>query len=104
MLDPALIQHAQQFHFRPFTGHHAQTLITNPDGSLTREVHDWLPFARAVLDTWLRTNRDKAREIFICPELGPNYGAYGLSTFPDSWEDARRLRLLVDDLWREALA
>jgi hypothetical protein len=99
-----LVQHAQQFHFRPFNGHHAQVAITNADGSLTQEVIDWLPFAEQVLRCWLDANGDSDREIFICPELGPVEGGYALSTFPNSWEDAKVLRIEIDRLWQRITA
>ncbi|WP_026441403.1 hypothetical protein [Pseudacidobacterium ailaaui] len=99
LVRPDLIQNAQQFHFRPFNGHHVQIPITNRDGGLTKEVLDWLPFASALLECWLADNRNHEREIFICPELGPVEGGYALSTFPDSWEDAKRLRLEIQKLW-----
>jgi len=73
-----LIQHAQQFHFRPFNGHHVQVPITDDHGNLTPEVRDWLPFAEALLKCWLEGNRHTNREIFICPELGPVAGGYAL--------------------------
>ncbi len=98
---PDLIQRAQQFHFRPFNGHHVQVPITNAKGDLTPEVRDWLPFAEALLTCWLDGNRNTAREILICPELGPVEGGYALSTFPNSWEDAKILRVLIDDLWKK---
>jgi sugar phosphate isomerase/epimerase len=99
-----LIQRAQQFHFRPFNGHHAQVPITDGQGNLTQEAHDWLPFAEALLRCWLEGNRDNGREIFICPELGPVEGGYALSTFPNSWEDAKVLRLEIDRLWKQVTA
>lgn len=99
LLRPDLIQHAQQFHFRPFNGHHVQVPITGPDGELTREVRDWLPFAEALLRCWLAGNAEAAREIFICPELGPIEGGYALSTFPDVWKDAQVLRSEIERLW-----
>jgi hypothetical protein len=68
---PDLVRHAQQFHFRPFNGHHCQIPVTDGRGNLAPEFRDWLPFAEALLKTWLKGNRGKAREIFICPELGP---------------------------------
>jgi hypothetical protein len=101
---PDLIQHAQQFHFRPFNGHHAQVPITCGDGELTPEVRDWLPFAKAVLRCWLEGNRNNGREIFICPELGPVEGGYALSAFRNSWEEAKTLRREIDQLWADALA
>jgi len=101
LVRPDLIQHAQQFHFRPFNGHHAQVPVTDGKGNLTREFEDWLPFAEALLQCWLDGNRDKNREIFICPELGPITGGYCLSTFHDSWEDKKLLRQEIDALWRK---
>lgn len=95
-----LVQHAQQFHFRPFNGHHAQVPITRADGQLTQEVLDWFPFAEDVLRCWLAGNHGSGREIFICPELGPVEGGYALSTFPSSWEGAVILRREIDNLWR----
>lgn len=99
LVRPDLIQHAQQFHFRPFNGHHAQVPITDRHGNLTPEVRDWLPFAEALLKCWLEGNRHTDREIFICPELGPVEGGYALSTFRNSWEEKQILRLEMDRLW-----
>ena len=104
LVRPDLIQRAQQFHFRPFSGHHVQVPITDSNGSLTQEVRDWLLFAEALLNIWLEGNRNTDREIFICPELGPVEGGYALSTFPNSWEDAKVLRVVIDDLWKKVTA
>jgi hypothetical protein len=101
---PDLIQRAQQFHFRPFNGHHAQVPVTDGRGNLTPEVKDWFPFAEAVLRCWLDGNRDSGREIFICPEMGPVEGGYALSAFPNSWEDAKILRGEIDRLWKKVTA
>lgn len=103
LVRPELVQRAQQFHFRPFNGHHCQVPITDARGALTQEVRDWLPFAEAVLRCWLDGNRDNGREIFICPELGPVLGGYALSTFPNSWEQAKVLRGEIDALWQRAV-
>ena len=99
-----LIQHAQQFHFRPFNGHHAQVPVTDGRGNLTMEVRDWLPFAEALLKCWLEGNRDSEREIFVCPELGPLESGYALSIFPSSWEDAKVLRAEIEKLWSKVAA
>ena len=104
LVRPDLIQRAQQFHFRPFNGHHVQVPITDGKGNLTPEFKDWLPFAEALLRCWLDGNRHTNREIFICPELGPVVGGYCLSTFPNSWEDAKVLRGEIDKLWRKVTA
>jgi len=104
---PDLVRRAQQFHLRPFNGHHVQVPITDGNGALTPEVQDWLPFAEALLTCWLDANGDAeseidaGREIFVCPELGPVDGGYALSTFPDSWEDAKVLRIEIDNLWKK---
>jgi len=103
LLRSDLVQAAQQFHFRPFNGHHAQVPITRPDGQLTDEVHRWLPFAEAVLRCWLDGNRNTSREIFICPELGPVDGGYALTSFPNPWEDAKVLRDQLQRLWSRLL-
>jgi len=102
LVRPDLIQRAQQFHFRPFNGHHAQVPITDGHGKLTPEVRDWLPFAEALLNCWLEGNRNSGREIFICPELGPIEGGYALSTFPNSWDEAKILRNEIDQLGKTA--
>lgn len=103
LVRPDLVRHAQQFHFRPFNGHHVQVPITDGKGAITQEVKDWLPFAEAVLRCWLEGNRDNGREIFICPELGPVVGGYALSTFPNSWEDAKVLRGEIEKLWKRVV-
>jgi hypothetical protein len=100
LVRPDLIQNAQQFHLRPFNGHHAQVPITDGTGRLTQEVKDWLPFAKATLACWLEGNRESDREIFVCPELGPVEGGYALSTFPNSWEDAKVLRTEIEAIWQ----
>lgn len=102
LVRPDLIQHAQQFHFRPFNGHHVQVPITDGRGNLTQEVKDWLPFAGEILKCWLDGNKNSGREIFICPELGPVEGGYALSTFQNSWEEVRILRGEIDKLWERA--
>jgi hypothetical protein len=104
LVRPDLIQRAQQFHFRPFNGHHAQVPITDGHGDLTPEVKDWLPFAEALLRCWLDGNKNSGREIFICPELGPVEGGYALSTFRNSWEEKQILRVEIDKLWRRLTA
>jgi hypothetical protein len=98
---PDLIQRAQQFHFRPFNGQHVQVPITDRKGNLTSEFKDWLPFAKALLKCWLAGNKNSDREIFICPELGPVEGGYALSTFPNSWEDAKIVRGEIARLWKK---
>jgi len=100
---PDLIQRAQQFHFRPFNGHHCQVPVTDGKGNLTQEVKDWLPFAEAVLKCWLQGNKGTDRDIFVCPEMGPVPGGYNLTTLPNSWDDAKVLRVEIDKLWKKLI-
>jgi sugar phosphate isomerase/epimerase len=104
LVRPDLIQRAVQFHFRPFNGHHVQVPITRPDGALTAEVEAWRPFGKAVMRLWLEGNRNTGREMMICPELGPVEGGYALESFPNSWEDAKRLRKEIVRMWDEVIA
>ncbi len=99
-----LVQNAQQFHFRPFNGQHMQLPITDGRGGLTKEVNEWIPFAESVLRCWLAGNWATDREIFVCPELGPTEGGYALSSFPNSWEDAKVLRVEIERMWRRVVA
>jgi hypothetical protein len=99
---PDLIQRSVQFHFRPFNGHHCQVPVTRGDGSLTRELADWLPFASATIRIWLEGNSETEHAMIAVPEMGPVRGGYNFEQLPNSWEDAVRLRLLLHDVWRDA--
>lgn len=102
LLRPEHVQRSQQFHLRPFNGHHAQVPVTARDGELSPEMRDWMPFAQAVLQCWVEGNRETGREIFVCPELGPiTGGGYGLSAFQNSWEDAKIVRREIDGMWNK---
>jgi sugar phosphate isomerase/epimerase len=73
-----LIQLAQQFHFRPFNGHHAQVPALNRKGELTPEFLDFMEFADRLIGCWLET-ATPGREMFACPEQIA--GGYMLSVF-----------------------
>ena len=95
---PDLIQHAQQFHFRPFNGHHAQVPALGRGGKLTPEFLDWLEFAEGVIACWLQA-ATPGREMFVCPEqIG---GGYFLSVFGNRWKDVQAVRGEVDRVWRK---
>jgi hypothetical protein len=96
---PDLVAHANQIHLRPFNGHHCQVPVTDGRGNLSRELQEWMPFAEALLKTWRDGNRDGG-ELFVVPEMGPVPGGYNLSALPNSWEDAKILRVEIDRLWR----
>ena len=99
---PDLIQRAQQFHFRPFNGHHCQVPVTNGSGKLTPEFHDYLPFMEKVMATWLAAAKT-GRELIAVPELGPLWMGYNLSAFPPSWNDACVLREQIEKSWQRML-
>jgi hypothetical protein len=102
LVRPDLIQRAQQFHLRPFNGQHCQIPVTDGRGNLAPEFKAWLPFAEALLKLWLKGNRGQAREIFICPEMGPLAPAdYRLSCMPCNWADAKVLAGVIHKLWRK---
>jgi hypothetical protein len=104
LIRPDLIRRSVQFHFRPFNGHHCQVPVTRGDGSLSKELTDWLPFVRATIDTWLGTDKGEDRTMTAVPEMGPVKGGYNFEQLPNSWEEAVRLRLMLDQIWREAVA
>jgi hypothetical protein len=101
LVRPDLIQKSQQFHFRPFNGHHCQLPVTRGDGSLTLELNDWLPFVSATMQTWLEGNAEADRALIVVPEMGPVRGGYNLAHLPNSWEEAVRLRPLLEALWHD---
>lgn len=103
LVAPKLIQNAQQFHFRPFNGHHCQVPVTNGKGKLSLEFTQWLPVLEKTLEMWLAGKQD-GREIFAVPELGPVPGGYNLAQLPNSWEDAKVMRPIIEKTWKKVLA
>jgi hypothetical protein len=103
LVAPRLIQRAQQFHFRPFNGHHCQVPVTDGKGRLSLELTQWLPFLEKALETWL-AGKQSGREIFIVPEMGPIASGYNFAQLPNSWEDAKILRSIIDKTWNKVLA
>jgi hypothetical protein len=103
LVDAKLIQNAQQFHFRPFNGHHCQVPVTDGHGKLSTELKQWLPFLEKTLALWLK-GKQAGREIFIVPEMGPVRSGYNFEQLPNSWEDAKVLRPLIEQTWQKALA
>lgn len=99
-LRPDLIQHAQQFHFRPFNGHHAQVPALDAKGRFTPEFEDFLVFASQVMECWLQA-ATPGREIFVCPEQIPP--GYYLSVFGDRWQDVLAIRKRLHAEWKKHL-
>jgi hypothetical protein len=103
IVSPRLIQHARQFHFRPFNGHHCQVPVTNGAGGLSVEFRQWLPVLEKSLETWLAAGQE-GQELFACPEMGPVRGGYNMAQLPNSWSDAKVLRGIIKRQWAKALA
>jgi hypothetical protein len=103
LVSPRLVQHASQFHFRPFNGHHCQVPVTDGRGRLSLEFTQWLPVLERTLALWLSAGQ-RGRDFFACPEMGPVRGGYNLSLLPNSWEDAQVLRRIIARKWKDALA
>ncbi|HZM06112.1 MAG TPA: hypothetical protein VFC44_24180 [Candidatus Saccharimonadales bacterium] len=101
LVNAPLIQHAEQFHFRPFNGHHCQVPVTDGRGKLSHELQQWLPFLEKTLVLWLK-GKQAGREIFIVPEMGPVRSGYNFAQLPNSWEDAKILRPLIAKAWQKA--
>ncbi len=101
--DISLVQHAAQFHFRPFNGHHCQVPVTNGKGRLSLEFTQWMPVLDKTLETWLGVPQ-AGRDFFACPEMGPVRGGYNLRQLPNSWEDAQVLSKIIARRWKTALA
>ena len=97
---PDLIQHANQLHFRPFNGHHAQIPALDKKGDFTPEFIDWLEFAERVLACWLET-ATPGRELFVCPEQIA--GGYFVSVFGDRWKDVLAIQGAIDRVWKKQL-
>ena len=96
-----LLAIADQFHFRPFNGHHCQVPVTDGRGRLTPEVRDYLPFVEKVIETWL-ARAGPGRELLVVAEMGPLWMGCTLHALPNSWDDAIVLRSEIDKLWKRA--
>jgi hypothetical protein len=97
-----IFQQSTLWHMRPFNGHHCQVPITDGRGSFSPEYDELRPFIRQGFDHWLSGPRPQ-NELWMMPELGPKFG-YGLSCFPDSWQDAIVLGNDLRTIWDEAVA
>jgi len=97
-----LFQQSTLWHMRPFNGHHCQIPITDGHGHFSPEYEAIRPFIRTAFDHWLAGPRP-TNTFWVMPELGPKPG-YGISCFPDSWQDAIVLGHDLENLWKEAVA
>ncbi len=94
--DPQLLRRTRWHHLRPFNGHHAQIPVILADQSLAPEMADWLELLDALFQQLRVSNLP---EVWVCPELGPTRGGYGLSSFPPSWEQLVVLHQLIRQHW-----
>ena len=100
---PAHVQASRVFHCRPFNGHHVQVPVTNPDGSLTVEVQRYLGFVESLFRLWLTADKPQS-EIWVCPEMGPaDEMGYNLHCLPNSWTDAKVLRVELRRVWQSVV-
>jgi len=97
-----MIQLSRQLHFRPFNGHHCQIPVTDGKGGETPEIKDYLRFVDALMACWLKGAKG-GEVLYACPEMGPIVSGYGLSSFPDPWQDAIVLRGKIEALWKKNL-
>ncbi|MEJ0000193.1 MAG: hypothetical protein WDO13_14115 [Verrucomicrobiota bacterium] len=103
LVRPDLVQYSRQVHFRPFNGHHCQVPATDGRGRETPEFKSYLEFVAAFLDCWLKGAKG-GEVLYACPEFGPiDPLGYGLSVFPNVWQDAILLRGKTDAIWKKAL-
>ena len=101
---PALLQHSEQVHFRPFNGHHAQVPVTHR-GELTPEVKSYLVFVEALMKLWKQGKGNKLKTMYACPEMGPyadGGGGYNITGLPPAWPDAVVLRHELARAWARA--
>jgi 16S rRNA G966 N2-methylase RsmD len=98
LAEPEQVSRTRWHHLRPFNGHHAQIPVASHDGSNTPEMADWLAFAGEILRL-LRNG--PLGEVWICPEIGPVRGGYGLSAFPPSWQQAVALNGILKQHWEK---
>jgi hypothetical protein len=102
LVNPKLIQNSRHFHFRPFNGHHCQIPVTNGAGKLSVELEQWLPFLDKTLEMWF-AGKPSDTDVYVCPEMGPVRGGYNFAQLPNSWEEAKVLRGIIDKAWKKAL-
>ena len=95
---PELLQNGNLTHLRPFNGHHCQVPVTDGRGNLSREFEDYLVFVADLFRCWLAGPRPH-NELWVVPELGPVASGYGISTWPEPWEDCLIARREFEKVW-----
>ncbi|MBL4576356.1 MAG: hypothetical protein JKY51_09720 [Opitutaceae bacterium] len=101
--EPELLMASELIHFRPFTGSHCQTPVTDGNGNLDGNFIEWRDcFLRPFFDFWLSGAR-AGKPLWAVVELGPKGSGYGLECFPDIWKDAIVGRAEIEKVWKNAL-
>jgi len=98
-----LLQMHELIHFRPFTGSHCQTPVTDGKGRLDRDFKVWLEnYLEPALSAWLK-GAEPGKTLYAVPELGPQGSGYALACFPDIWKDAIREKDEIRKVWRRLI-
>lgn len=98
-----LLQMHELIHFRPFTGSHCQTPVTDGKGRLDRDFKVWLEnYLEPALAAWLK-GAEPGKTLYAVPELGPQGSGYALACFPDIWKDAIREKDEIWKVWRRLI-
>ena len=84
---PDIMKACPRFHMRPFNGHHCQIPATFDGVKRTPEYELWSNYAKSMM-AYVK-DRSGCTDIHMVQELGNAAPAYGLSCFPDVWEDAK---------------
>lgn len=94
---------SELIHFRPFTGSHCQTPVTDGRGGLDRDFQTWLAgYLEPSLAAWLKA-AGSGKELFAVTELGPQGSGYALACFPDVWKDAIVQKDEIQKVWRRLI-
>jgi len=96
-----LFKQSELIHFRPFTGSHCQTPITDGRGALDLDFIAWRDsYLRPVLAAWLE-GAQPDQTLWAVVELGPKGSGYALNCFPNVWDDAIVAKNEIHSVWNE---
>lgn len=85
---PDLMQWANQYHFRPFNGHHAQIPALGRDGELAPGFLEYMKFADQCIANWMERS-SAGRVLYAGHE---QTAGYWLAAFGDRFADAQIVR------------
>jgi hypothetical protein len=96
---PDVLKDCPRFHMRPCNGHHCQIPATFDGEKRTPEYELWSDYAKSLMQ-FIKVE-GTVTDIHMVPELGNAAPAYGLSCFPDVWEDAKIIGADLRRWWDE---